>query len=103
MTDNKKIEEYKQRYFAAAHAMQSGVAMKMNYDDESTNPKHIRVGINSALVDGSAVARLLMKKGIFTEEEYFESLAVAMEEEAKSYEKEINDRFGPGGPHITLA
>ena len=41
------VEENRQRYTAALHGMQSGVAMKMNYDVAETTPKHLRVGVNS--------------------------------------------------------
>jgi hypothetical protein len=91
------------RYIAAAHAMQSGVAMKMNYDPADVNPKHLRVGVNSAMVDGSALVGLLIAKGVITEAEYFTALADAMERERDMYAKEIRDHLGPDGPTITLA
>jgi hypothetical protein len=91
----------KERYEKACHAMQSGVAMWMNYDLQQTAPKHLRVGVNSALVDSSAIARLLMAKGVITEEEYYKALADQMEEEVESYRKLISDKLG--GKEITLA
>ena len=39
-----------QRYLDAAHAMQTGVAFTMHQDSSQTDPKHLRVGINSAMV-----------------------------------------------------
>ena len=91
-----------ERYKAAAHAMQSGVAMEMNYDSSSTQPKHLRVGVNSALVDSSALAELLITKGVITKDEYFEAIAAGMEREAESYRARLQDRFGPG-TSITLS
>jgi hypothetical protein len=51
-----------ERYQAASHAMQSGVAMKMNYDANETTPKHLRV--NSAKVEHSALRERLGHDGV---------------------------------------
>ncbi len=79
-----------ERYYAAAHAMQSGVAMKMNYDPSETTPKHLRVGVNSAMSDHGALVTLLIEKGVITKAEYFEAVAAAMEREAANYEAEVS-------------
>jgi hypothetical protein len=86
-----------ERYRAAAHAMQSGVAMKMNFAPGETTPKHLRVGINSAMSDQGALARLLIAKGVFTEDEYLEAVADGMEAEAASYEHQLREHFGHDG------
>jgi hypothetical protein len=83
-------------YQAAAHSMQAGVAMTMNYDPHSTTPKHLRVGVNSALVETGNLARLLISKGILTEKEYREGLLEMMRAEADRYKQELQARFGPG-------
>lgn len=88
------------RYEAAAHAMQSGVAAEMNYRSQPTEPKHLRVGINSAMVDHSALAKLLIDKGIITSAEYLAALADAMEAEHGRYEKHISELTGH---KVTLA
>ena len=50
-----------QRYDAAAHAMQSGVAFEIGAGvSRETEPKHLRVGVNSAMVDSAALAALLI-------------------------------------------
>lgn len=82
------------RYFKATHAMQSGVAAEMNYRTQPTEPKHLRVGINSALVDSSSLARLLMSKGVFTEEEYTAAIADGMEAEVERYRIHISKLLG---------
>lgn len=94
-----------QRYRAAAHAMQTGVAVKMEHDPSGeTTAKHLRVGVNSAMVDTAALAELLVEKGIFTEDEYHAALARAMERERDLYQQWVNDHFdGPNGPQVTLA
>lgn len=82
----------KERYTNAVHAMQSGVATLMNFDANETSPKHLRVGVNSALCDSSALAKLLISKGLITEEEYLKAEADMMEEEVKRYEQSLASR-----------
>jgi hypothetical protein len=74
------------KYQALCHAMQSGVAVRMQQDPSDTNPKHLRVGINVAMCDNSALVKLLIAKGIITEDEYCDAITKQMEEEVKSYE-----------------
>lgn len=88
-----KPETAKDRILKAQHAMQAGVAMKMEFNSADTTPKHLRVGINAAMVEHSALAKLLIDKGIITIEEYEESLAVAMEKEVAMYEKELSTQL----------
>ena len=97
-TTRRSLQE---RYLKAAHAMQSGVAYSMGHTVETT-PKHLRVGVNSAMVETSTLARLLIANGVFTEQEHLEMLCVVMEEEVASYQKKINERLGVEGT-ITLA
>lgn len=91
------------RYHAAAHRMQTGVAIELQMPDRehAASRKHLRVGVNSAMVDASAIALVLMRKGIITPLEYMEALAQKMEEEAAVYERRINDAHG-GGNRIKL-
>lgn len=100
MTDEEKIEKAGKRYGAAAHAMQSGVAAEMSVDIDPTSTKHLRVGVNSAMVDSSALAVLLIEKGVFTKAEYAEAIADAMEAEKARYEEHLSKIFGRA---ITLA
>ncbi len=101
------LDEKKQKYAALCHAMQTGVAFTMEPGDginllsKECTPKHLRVGVNSAMVDSSALARLLMAKGVFTEEEYFDALIAAMQEEVDRYQARVNDAHG-GGDRIKL-
>lgn len=88
------IRERFEKYEALVHAMQSGVAATMHYDDHSTQPKHLRVGINSAMVETSALAKLLIDKGVINEEEWFDSLNFMMEQEVKRYEEQLSKHHG---------
>jgi len=75
-------------YEQALHGVQTGVMHEMHSParQSATEPKHLRVGINAAMSDHAALAFLLVEKGIFTKEEYFESLRLAMNNELARYE-----------------
>lgn len=80
----------RERYEAAAHGMQSGVAAMMRRGHPETESKHLRVGVNSAMCDHAALVRLLMAKGLFSEEEYNKEIADEMERERERYELRIS-------------
>lgn len=83
----------KDRYLAAIHAMQTGVAYKMNYDPQGeTTPKHLRVGVNSALCNQAGLVKILLDKGILTLAEYEKAMADQMEIEAESYRKWLQEK-----------
>ena len=88
------IEKDTARYNAAAHAMQSGVAMEMNFHPSPTEPKHLRVGVNSAMSDMGGLATLLIEKGVITREEYTKAVADAMEREKQRYEAFLTEHYG---------
>jgi hypothetical protein len=91
------------RYLAAMHACQSAIALQIEkFGDAASaaNAKHLRVGINSCLVDSSAVAQLLMKKGVFTEAEYLKAIADAAEVEQDRVTKLM--REATGIPHLSF-
>lgn len=93
-----RIEEAKGRYWKACHAMQTGVAVMMERDG-SCEPKHLRTGINSAMVEHSVLVTLLIEKGIIDQAEWMERLAAGMEAEVALYEKQI---FEALGRHVKL-
>lgn len=84
----------RERYARAAHAMQSGVAMEHGRGSQDGTPKHLRVGVNSALVNDAALARLLLAKGFITDAEYLEAVTVEMEDEVKRYETRLSNAVG---------
>ncbi len=92
--DDAKRMAFRQRYIAAAHAMQAGVAMMMVQDPQPTTPKHLRVGVNSAMSDLSAIAKLMIAKGVITEEEYLSALCEQMESERDGYVLLLEQRLG---------
>ncbi len=84
-----------ERYLAACHAMQTGVMTIMHKEPRGleigeTSPKHLRVGVNSAMCDHAALVRLLIAKGLFTEEEYSVEVTAEMEREVERYRRRID-------------
>jgi hypothetical protein len=83
------------------HRVQSAIAFLQGHHElEGTRfpecePKHLRVGVNSALIETSAVARLLFRKGVITAEEYYDTVIEVWEEEIDSYRKDLKD-INPG-------
>lgn len=98
--DGDRIKDAYARYTAAMHAVQSAVAYEQGQrglepSRDPDGPKHLRVGVSSALIDMSAIAGLLIRKGVFTEIEYVEALAEAAEREVNTYEdKHPGIKFG---------
>lgn len=96
------IEEKRARYEALLHAMQTGVAVTLEHDSETRflpddfrrHLKHLRVGVNSAMIDTGAMALLLVRKGIITEAEYYDALIETAEREVKTYERNLRSHFG---------
>lgn len=101
MSDLKNAEW--ERYKANAHAMQSGVAYDITSNGlkaAAADPKNLRVGVNSSLIDTATIAKLLIAKGIFTEQEFFTALADQMKEEVERYQASIEKQTGS---KVTLA
>jgi hypothetical protein len=94
-------KSHAERYEAACHAMQTGVAHDLNLRPNSGTPKHLRVGVNVALRDHGSLVGLLISKGIITQEEYEKAIADGMEAEVKTYEDMIASQTG-GATKITL-
>lgn len=76
--------------------VQTGVATLQQHGlSNETEPKHLRVGVNSALLDSAAIAELLMSKGIFTLDELYVVLARKTREEADKYEARCKQLIDP--------
>ena len=99
------IQALRVRYTNALHAVQSGVLALFLHENGPANTyhdkvigecsrKHLRVGVNSALLDSAAIARLLIAKGVFTEEEHAEALAELAEQEKALYEAKLSGLKG---------
>lgn len=100
MTEPSELDQLKEKYTRLLHAMQTGVAYTMEFDPGETAPKHLRVGVNSALCSTSAVVTLLVEKGIITEEEYFTKMIQALQQDVKDYQEKLSAQYG--GANINL-
>jgi hypothetical protein len=92
-------DDLQRRYMAAAHAVQAGVAMELNdlpptISASAASPKMLRTGVNLAMAEHGALVRILIAKGLFTEEEYFEELVKGVEAEKVAYEERLSARYG---------
>lgn len=96
-------EEQHKRYAKALHSMQSAVAFEVaktlpdltsSEDSSFAGPKHLRTGLNAVMADHGALAALLAKKGVFTEEEYFQAIVEGAEREAAITAQRVRERFG---------
>lgn len=82
------IQSLMDEYHRQAHGMQSGVAIENSrHHPDYDHLKHLRVGVNSAMVETSALVRLMVRKGIFTYEEWWQTLVEAMTAEKAAYEQ----------------
>ena len=86
--------ELNERYLAAMHAVQSGIKMKMERGWDGASPKHLRVGVDSAMVNDWAVAEFLIRKGIMTKLEYLELLVEGAENEKRALELDLTSSIG---------
>jgi hypothetical protein len=86
--------EQEVRYAALLHAVQTGVAQEQHFGSKNGTPKHLRVGVNSALVECAALGRLLVAKGVISKDEYYSSIIFMLEQEVKNYEERLEAKLG---------
>jgi hypothetical protein len=84
------IEEYDR----LSHAMMTGVGHDVQLRPESTSAKHVRTGINAALVSHAALVRLLMEKRLITDVEYWRAAVEEMRREVERYEQILSESTG---------
>lgn len=84
----------RERYHALAHAVQTGIAHLMHHDPALVEPKHLRVGINLRAADHAGLVKLLIDKGLFTEQEYGEALIAQLEIEVTDTETQVARALG---------
>lgn len=96
MTPDELSQEREREIQRLQHAMQAGVATEMNISSRSsaTQPKHLRVGINTAMVDHGALVLLLVQKGVITASEYQEARLTAWKTEVRRYEELLARELG---------
>jgi hypothetical protein len=87
--------EFLAEYTRLGHAIQTGVAMEMHEPSvHATEPKHLRTGLDCVMADLGSLTRLLVQKGVITEDEYFEAILDGLRREIEAYEARIKARMG---------
>lgn len=88
--------EFAELYPRLAHAMQSGVAATISLEGETsaTSPKHLRTGVNMALVEQGSITQLLIEKGLITKEELRQALVDGLRKEVARYEADLSKTMG---------
>lgn len=101
MGSEQTVDELKAEYLDLLHAMQSGVRAEIELTEPaaahgtlSHSPKHLRVGINSALTQCSSLATLLIEKGVVTELEYWRAQVSGFRDEVARFEQKLSEQFG---------
>jgi hypothetical protein len=105
MSENEIDWNYRSdEYLALMHAMQSGIKFKMELEgthgSSETSPKHLRTGVNSALIDCSALVKTLVEAGVITIEDYRDNLIELLVAEVNDYQEKLSAKMG--GANIKL-
>jgi hypothetical protein len=74
-------------YEAGAHGVANTFEMEVG-DSHTTEPKHMRVGVDMTKVDMGGLAMLLIAKGLLTADEYAEAMRLAAKTELAMCEVE---------------
>lgn len=89
------LEENNDEYIANMHAIQSCIALMINYPETKMgDSKHMQVGIISSMVTHHAIATLMVEKGIFTQEEYSAQMVLSTRDELERMTAAANARIG---------
>jgi hypothetical protein len=96
---NRNLSEKEERLLARSnelmHAIQSGIAYNMQLDPNGeTSAKHLRVGVNNALIQHAALIRVLCDSHVILLEKYLEVYVALLEDEKKSYEAQLTTMYG---------
>jgi hypothetical protein len=83
-------------YRTALHGVQSAIAHRMSLDPKFklTDPKHLRVGVDSGFVSIAAISQILVDKGICTLEEFAEYQRLWANNELWMHEEWARNHYG---------
>jgi hypothetical protein len=80
---------------AILHALQSGIAAKIDIGlSAGETPKHLRVGVDNAIIMLSALQKALQDKGIILEDEFLDAYLFLLREEQERVEAELSKHMG---------
>lgn len=91
-------EEFLVKYEQLAHSVQSAIKFELSRDasDPKYHYKHLRTGLNCVMADHGSLGRLLVKKGLITQDEYFEATLEGMELEVQRTTENVRKNLGLG-------
>lgn len=99
-------EEFMTEYRRLGHAVQTGAAFEMGAlaagaDGADTlrelgaaSPKHLRTGLSCVMADLGSLTRLLVAKGVITNEEYFEAILDGLRRKVEDAEARLSAQSG---------
>lgn len=103
--EDNEITRLKEEYRKYAHAIQTGAGYLVEKTDSGT-PKQLRTGVDMSLVSNSALANLLISKGIISETDFWQALVNGVKDEVSRCEAELSDLLtvenGKPGPKVKL-
>jgi hypothetical protein len=90
------------RMTALLHKIQTGILFTREWEEmqgipddrRSTGPKHLRVGVDQALIEHGALCALLIEKGIIKAKDYYETQIEFLERDVEAYTERLKERFG---------
>lgn len=94
------LTEFVEENTRLRHAIQTGVEYERQFNDGPTSGKHLRTGLDAQMSEFASLVQLLVAKGVFSEQEYFDASLQALRDEVARYERRLSDRYGIA---ITLA
>lgn len=85
-------------YEQALHGIQSAIRFRMSQEGfpeslVASMLKHLRVGVDARASDALGLVELLIKKGVFTGEEYIEHARLALNEELILHEEKVRYEY----------
>ena len=93
MTDEEK-QAFSAEYLKLSHAIQSGIALALEFDPTPGKPKHLRVGNDLRASEHAALVRTLIKAGVITEQAYCEEVLEELRREKERHEERLLARYG---------
>ena len=89
------------RYQQLLHSVQSGIAAQMGYADlhntqhTGTEPKHLRVGIDSTKCEFAALVELLIELGVIPDMETLtQKFNKYLQRDVEDHEKSLSEKHG---------
>lgn len=86
-----------QEYMDLLHAIQTGVLYMSKHesgDTAETSPKHLRTGINSSLIESSALVKTLVEADVIDWETFRDNVIFMLKLEVKNYEERLSKVMG---------